>query len=218
MKKTAVDFIQRAASVTVIAIIFVITSLAQSNSGSITGVVNDPNGAVVPNATVTVTNQGTNERRTVQADSEGRYEVPSLSTGVYTVESTASGFQTASVKDVRLAVGERARIDVRMGIGGVDAVVNVTADDTRVETETSTVGDTIQQERIQDNPVNGRDFTQLLATVPGSVQTTNQFQTSINGIPSTFGGSSVLVDGIDAGFCSEILHARMECCQCRATC
>ena len=48
-------------------------------------------------------------------------------------------------------------------------------------------------------PVNGRDFTGLLTTVPGSVQSTNQFQTSINGIPSTFGGSSVLVDGIDAG-------------------
>jgi hypothetical protein len=198
MKKSAVKFIKQAASVTVIAIIFVITSLAQSNTGSITGVVNDPNGAVVPNATVTVTNQGTSERRTVQADSEGRYDVPSLSTGVYTVESTASGFQTASVKDVRLAVGERARIDVTMGVSGVAAVVTV-SDDTPVETETSTIGDTIQQERIQDNPVNGRDFTQLLATIPGSVQTTNQFQTSINGIPSTFGGSSVLVDGIDAG-------------------
>src|SRR5207244_5228628 len=63
----------------------------------------------------------------------------------------------------------------------------------------ATVGDNITPERIQDNPVNGRDFTQLLATVPGSVQSSNQFQTSINGIPSTFGGTSVLVDGIDAG-------------------
>lgn len=198
MRERAVKFISRAASVTVIAIIFVISALAQSNTGSITGVVNDPNGAAVPNATVTVINQGTSERRTVQADSEGRYEVPSLSTGLYTVESTASGFQAASVKDVRLAVGERARIDVTMGVGGVAAEVNVT-DNTRVDTESPTIGDNITAERIQDNPVNGRDFTQLLATVPGSVQSTNQFQTSINGIPSTFGGTSVLVDGIDAG-------------------
>ena len=80
---------------------------------------------------------------------------------------------------------------------GVSAVVQV-ADQTTVDTETSTLGDTVTTARIQDNPVNGRDFTQLLATVPGSVQTTNQFQTSINGIPSTFGGTSVLVDGIDA--------------------
>ena len=73
------------------------------------------------------------------------------------------------------------------------------ADQTPVDTETATIGDNIGPGRIQDNPVNGRDFTQLLATVPGSVQSTNQFQTSINGIPSTFGGTSVLVDGVDAG-------------------
>ena len=85
-----------------------------------------------------------------------------------------------------------------MSTGGVAAVVDV-VDQTRTDTETSTIGDTIGTERIQNNPVNGRDFTGLLATVPGSVQSTNQFQTSINGIPSTFGGASVLVDGIDAG-------------------
>jgi carboxypeptidase family protein/TonB-dependent receptor-like protein len=179
-------------------LIFAGGAFAQSNTGSITGVITDPNGAVVANATVTVTNQGTNEKRTAQSDGEGRYEVPALPNGIYTVEATATGFKATSVKDLRLAVGEKARADVMMTVGGVDAVVTV-AGQTRVDSETSTVGDTIATERISDNPVNGRDFTSLLATVPGSVQTTNQFQTSINGIPSTFGGSSVLVDGIDAG-------------------
>lgn len=179
-------------------LVFAIATFAQSNTGSITGVVADANGAVLPNATVTVMNQGTNEKRTVQSDGEGRYEVPGLPNGIYTVEATATGFKTTSVKDLRLAVGEKARADLMMNVGGVDAVVTV-ADQTRIDLETSTVGDTIATERISDNPVNGRDFTSLLATVPGSVQTTNQFQTSINGIPSTFGGSSVLVDGIDAG-------------------
>jgi hypothetical protein len=179
-------------------LVFATAAFAQSNTGSITGVVSDQNGAVVPNATVTVSNQGTNEKRTAQTDSEGRYEVPALPNGIYTVEATATGFKTTSVKDLRLAVGEKARSDLTMNVSGVDAVVTV-AGQTRVDSETSTVGDTIATERISNNPVNGRDFTGLLATVPGSVQTTNQFQTSINGIPSTFGGSSVLVDGIDAG-------------------
>jgi hypothetical protein len=179
-------------------LVFASAAFAQSNTGSITGVVTDVNGAVVPNAAVTVINQGTNEKRTVQSDAEGRYEVPALPTGIYTVESTATGFQATSIKDLRLAVGERARADVTLKVGGVDATVTV-ASQTRLDSETATVGDTIATERISDNPVNGRDFTALLATVPGSVQTTNQFQTSINGIPSTFGGSSVLVDGIDAG-------------------
>ncbi len=185
------------------AIVFALTlilsgaAFAQSNTGSITGVVSDANGAAIPNATVTVTNTGTNEKRSVQTDGEGRYEVPSLATGVYNVEATASGFQPATRSELRLAVGEKARVDVPMSVGGVDAVVTV-VDQTRTDTETSTIGDTITSERIADNPVNGRDFTGLLSTIPGSVQSTNQFQTTINGIPSTYGGTSVLVDGIDA--------------------
>ena len=171
---------------------------AQSNTGSITGFVNDQNGAVVPNATVTVVNTGTNETKTVQSDDNGLYTAQALSTGVYTVKAAASGFEEASVTGARLAVGEKLRVDVKVGIGAVSAVVTVT-DQTKTDTETAAVGDTISTARIQDVPVNGRDFTSLLATVPGSVQSTNQFQTSINGIPSTFGGASVLVDGIDAG-------------------
>ena len=173
--------------------------LAQSNSGSITGVVQDPNGAIIPNATVTVTNLGTNEERTVQADTNGLYVVPSLSTGNYKVMATASNFQPITVTNVNLAVGQRQRVDLKLTVGDVNATVIVEADQTVIKSETSDVGDTITEQRIADSPVNGRDFTSLLANVPGSVQSTNQFQTSINGIPSTFGGSNVLVDGIDAG-------------------
>jgi len=133
----------------------------------------------------------------VQTNDEGFYEVPSLSTGVYRITATAAGFQETTVTNARLAVGDRLRVDVKMTVGGVSAVVEV-AGQTPTDTETSTIGDTIDPARVSDNPVNGRDFTQLLSTVPGSVQSTNQFQTSINGIPSTFGGASVLVDGIDA--------------------
>ena len=172
---------------------------AQSNTGTITGQVEDANGAAIPNATVTVTNTGTNETRTAQTNDEGFYEIPSLPTGVYKITVSAAGFQESSIADARLAVGEKARFDLKMSAGQVGGSVTVTADQTRVDTETATVGDTINAARIQDAPVNGRDFTGLLATVPGSVQSTNQFQTSINGIPSTFGGASVLVDGIDAG-------------------
>ena len=194
----SISKIKQLCYLTVVLLLTTVASFAQSNTGTITGQVQDQNGAVVPNATVTVTNLGTNESRNVQSNSDGFYEAASLPTGIYKVSATASGFQAATVTDIRLAVGDRQRVDIKLGVGGVAAVVQV-ADTTPVNTETPTVGDTITSARIQDNPVNGRDFTQLLATVPGSVQTTNQFQTSINGIPSTFGGASVLVDGIDAG-------------------
>jgi len=187
-----------AVSLIAILLIFTICAFAQSNTGTITGVVQDANGAIVPNATVTVTNMGTNETKTVTSDSDGRYEAPSLSTGLYKVTASASGFQATTVENARLAVGDKLRVDVIMSVGNVSAVVQVAAQ-TPTDTETSTVGDNINSARIQDNPVNGRDFTGLLATVPGSVQSTNQFQTSINGIPSTFEAASVLVDGIDAG-------------------
>ena len=197
MKVNSISKMTRAISLLMIAFIFAVPIFAQSNTGSITGTVADQNGAAVPNATVTVTNQGTSESKTVTTDSEGIYIAPSLSNGVYKVTAVATGFTEATVTDARLAVGETLRVNVAMGVGGVNAVVTV-ADQTPIDTETSTVGDTIGEARIQDNPVNGRDFTSLLATVPGSVQSTNQFQTSINGIPSTFGGASVLVDGVDA--------------------
>ena len=190
--------IGQAGSLIAIMLLSTFSIFAQSNTGTITGVVQDANGAIVPNATVTVTNMGTNETKTVMTDGDGRYEAPSLSTGIYKVTASASGFQATTVENARLAVGEKLRVDVVMAVAGVSAVVQV-ANQTPTDTETSTLDDTILSARIQDNPVNGRDFTGLLATVPGSVQTTNQFQTSINGIPSTFGGTSVLVDGIDAG-------------------
>jgi len=120
MKIPAINKIKRAVSLLTVAIIFVVSALGQANTGSITGIVTDPAGAVVANATVTVTNQGTNEKRTVQADAEGRYEVLSLPTGVYTIEASGTGFQATSVKDLRLAVGEKARADVALTVlGGV---------------------------------------------------------------------------------------------------
>ena len=198
MKKGKIRQLKQTISPIAMILLLAIGIFAQSNTGSITGFVRDVNGAVVANATVIVTNTGTNESRTVQTDADGRYEVPSLSTGVYNITASASGFQETTINDANLAVGEKARFDVNLSVGEVGATVVVSADQTKVDTETSTIGDTINEARIADSPVNGRDFTQLLANVPGSVQSTNQFQTSINGIPSTFGGASVLVDGIDA--------------------
>ncbi|HMJ09193.1 MAG TPA: carboxypeptidase regulatory-like domain-containing protein, partial [Pyrinomonadaceae bacterium] len=188
---------RRASSLLAMALMLTFAAFGQSNTGSITGVVTDPNGAIVPNATVTITNVGTTETKTVTTDGDGRYEAPSLSTGAYKVTVAATSFQETSLNDVQLAVGEKRRLDIVVTLPGTAAEVTVVAQ-TPTDTETSTIGDTIGLSRVADNPVNGRDFTQLLATIPGSVQTTNQFQTTINGIPSTFGGSSVLVDGIDA--------------------
>ena len=85
MKIQLLTKIKQASSLLAIALVFSLVAFAQSNTGSITGVVTDPNGAVVPSITVTITNQGTNETRTVTTDSQGRYDVPSISTGIYSI-------------------------------------------------------------------------------------------------------------------------------------
>src|SRR6478672_10157928 len=121
--------------IAVVLLLTAVASFAQSNTGTITGQVEDANGAVVPNATVTVTNLGTNESRTVQSNDQGFYEAASLPTGLYKVAATASGFQEASVTDIRLAVGDRQRVNINVGVGQVTAVVDV-ADQTPVNTET----------------------------------------------------------------------------------
>src|SRR5690242_2519315 len=88
-----VEKIKWVSSIATILIAVAIAAFAQSNTCTITGVVQDVNGAVVPNATVTVTNVGTNETKTVTTDNDGRYEAPSLSIGLYKVTAAASGFQ-----------------------------------------------------------------------------------------------------------------------------
>jgi hypothetical protein len=172
-------------------------ALAQFNTGAITGIVTDSSGGVLAGATILITNSGTNDSRTVVADAQGRYDAPALSTGTYRVEASLDGFQTRKIDGIQLAVGERARVDVKLSVGQVAETVVVTGQ-TRVNTETANIGSTIGQTSVANLPINGRDFTLLLATVPGSVQSSNFFQTSINGVPTWF-GQSVLVDGIDSG-------------------
>src|SRR5882724_1054610 len=188
----------RAIAILITLLCLAVAAAAQFNTGSITGVVRDSNGAAIANASVKITNIGTNETKTVQTDSDGRYEAAVLPTGRYNVEATSANFSPQLIKDVPLAVGQKARVDLTLAAGSVSATITVNAEQTTTDTEKSSVGGTITPSQVADLPINGRDFTQLLATVPGSVQTSNFFQTSLNGVPSWF-GQSVLVDGIDAG-------------------
>ena len=140
--------IGKTATAAAAALVLSIGIFAQSNTGTITGTVQDANGAAVPNASVKLTNIGTNETKTVTTDGNGVYRAPSLSNGVYKVSVTASGFQPTSITDARLAVGDTLRVNITVGVQGVEAAVEVTADQTPTDTETATLGDTVLQARI----------------------------------------------------------------------
>ncbi|MCA1620952.1 MAG: TonB-dependent receptor [Acidobacteria bacterium] len=150
------------------AVAFVFPVAAQSNKGTITGTVTDPNGAVVKDATVTATNAATGETRTATTSEDGTYVMPALDPGLYSVRIEAAGFQPTNVQEVKLETGGRQAVDVVMTVGAVGGdTVTVTAEAPLAETETSVRGDLITGREVTDLPLPQRNFTLLATLSPG---------------------------------------------------
>lgn len=140
---------------------------AQTSFGTITGIVTDPSGAVVANAKVTIANVDTNGVREFQTDPSGTYNVPSLPPGHYIVKVEASGFSTQQGTPLTLAADQTARIDFKLTLGGTSQVVTVDTSASALQTESPTVGTTIDAKKVVDLPLNGRNFVQLAQLIPG---------------------------------------------------
>src|SRR5579884_715670 len=156
--------------------LFLLASFAAyaQGTGSITGVVRDNTGAVVPGAQVTVTStaQGTQFRTTT--NSNGEYLVAALIPGSYTVEVAATGFNTFEAKDIVLRVAEKQRVDATLSVGEVKTAVNVEAAATQVQTETAELSGVVTGKEISQIVLNGRNFTQLISLTPGVMNNTGQ--------------------------------------------
>ena len=140
-------------------------ALAQT-FGEITGVVSDPSGGVVVGASLTVTNPQTNFTRRTTTNSAGNYSFPSLQPGLYNVRAEMQGFQTEIRNGVELQVEQVARIDFQLRVGAVAETVEVAGGAPLLNTENVTVGTVIDNQRIVDLPLNGRNFVQLIALSP----------------------------------------------------
>src|SRR5262245_4680619 len=134
--------------------------------GEMTGEVNDASGAVMPGATVVVTNQNTNIRRQGVTNGSGVYSFPSLQPGIYSVRVEKVGFQSQVRSGIELQVQAVARIDFRLDVGQVTEALNVSAQAALLVTENATTGTVIENKRIEDLPLNGRNFLQLIALAP----------------------------------------------------
>jgi len=175
-----------------------VAAVAQLDTGSIQGVIRDTTGAVIPNATVVVTNEGTQRAYHATANAQGEYNMPSLPVGIYSVAASYKGFGTSTVTTIPLNASELHRTDVTLRPGSDTQQVTVTSNQMQVNTLGADLGTTIGADRIANLPLNGRDFTDLLALVPGSV-TSGQFgQTSLGGAETSFAGVNILLDGADA--------------------
>jgi carboxypeptidase family protein/TonB-dependent receptor-like protein len=140
---------------------------AQAVTGTILGTVTDSSGAVVPGATVTLTNTATGVSRTVVTDSSGEYTAPSLRTGTYSVKTEIQGFKTVTMSDVAVGVDQKVRIDVKLEPGALTEAVTIRAEAPLVQTSSSELGTTVNSEVIEAIPLNGRNFVSLTRTVPG---------------------------------------------------
>ena len=141
--------------------------LCAQNYGEINGTVTDPSGAVISGATVTVTNTATNIARTAQTNAAGNYTLPFLAPGLYDVRAEQAGFKAVTRSGVQLQVGSIARINVAMEVGAVTEEVAVTGAAPLLTTEGTAVGTVIENKRIVDLPLNGRNYLQLIALSPG---------------------------------------------------
>src|SRR5581483_6625174 len=140
--------------------------------GSFSGEVTDATGADIPNATVTATNQGTNQQRTATTDASGRYVIVQLPVGTYTISASAAGFKTVQNRDVNLEVQQNRSIDFRMQPSAVTTEVVVSSQVAQVEVQKNdaTLGQTIHAEQVSELPLNGRNFVQLALLGPGTTQ------------------------------------------------
>ena len=152
-----------------------LTALAWGSiTGSISGVVTDPSGAVVSGASVVAIDTQTGVRTTVTSDTKGFYSFSSLPVGTYDVEVTQPGFRTFSKMGLVIDANSAVRLDVALQVGAVSEKVEVRSDTVHVETESTQLGQVISGTTMTAVPLNGRSYTNLLALQPGVSPYTTQ--------------------------------------------
>jgi hypothetical protein len=140
---------------------------AQTTTGGITGVIQDAGGGVLPGVAIKATHGATNAETTAVSNQDGIYVLRGLPVGRYTVVAELSGFQTSKNTDVVVRVNEDVRLDVGLKVGAVSETVTVSGMASSVDTVTGTLKTVVDQERIENLPLNGRNPTQLMTLVAG---------------------------------------------------
>ena len=175
---------------------------AQSATGTILGSIQDTTDGVLVGAAVVVVNTGTGVQRELFTDALGYYEAPLLPPGEYQVVAALSGFRTAVRQGIRLQVNQRAVVDFILEVGDVAEQVVVTADASPLQTQNATVGTVVDNTKLTELPLNGRDFFQLATIVSGAVPPAQGSQNSTQGGAISINGvreqsNNFLLDGID---------------------
>ncbi len=186
-----------------LALLTVPATLAQAPTGIITGTIADESGALIPNATIIITNKATSAARTVTANTEGLFSAPALPAGLYEVRAEVPGFKTM-LREATVVVGSTTTVNLQMQLGGTKDVVTVEAATAQVNYENHTIEGVIERSTIQELPLNGRSFMQLASLEPGVTITpgsTAQFNTLFT--VSILGAGNHTVFTVDGGNISD---------------
>jgi hypothetical protein len=149
-----------------LAVLITTAAWAQAPTGTISGVVHDQSGAVIPAATITIRHVDTGVLRHLTSETDGSFSAPALAAGNYEVTAELSGFRTQRL-EVNVATGRVSTIEMTMEVGGAAERVTVAANAVHVETEQHAVTGVITRQKIQELPLNGRSFLQLAFLEPG---------------------------------------------------
>jgi len=167
---------------------------AQVSGATLSGLITDPSGAGIPNATVAIKNVETEEVRSVPTNGDGFYSAPNLLPGKYEVTITAQGFDKVVQKGVTLTVGAEQALNLTVKVGQVTQTVEVMASPPEIQTSSSTISATVDATTIRELPLNGRDWASLAALEPGVSSIVNQAQTTFNANKGNRGFGNQLSD------------------------
>jgi hypothetical protein len=151
------------------AVLAAFPAAAQTTFGSILGTVTDQTGAALSGTTVTLTNVGTADHRTVQTDNNGSYQFVNLTPGTYSLDFEKTGFQRVKRESIPVVVQSAVRVNASLQVGNVNQTVNVEAAAPIIETQPGPLGQTVEGRVVQEMPLNGRNVFNLLTLAPGVV-------------------------------------------------
>ena len=177
-------------------------SFGQTSTATLIGTVQDSTGAILPDVTVSVTSTERNISLSTRTNEVGSYVLPALSPGNYSVTAELPGFKRAVREGVVLQVNQLGRIDIRLQLGSIEETIRVIGAAPLLETESSSRGSTIDQQKILELPLNGRDYNQLAGLAPGVVPSTPRlavlnFKGAINVNGNRVFDNVFLLDGVD---------------------
>ncbi|HEY6249546.1 MAG TPA: carboxypeptidase-like regulatory domain-containing protein, partial [Candidatus Angelobacter sp.] len=168
---------QKCGGLLLILVLFSLCSFADTN-GKIYGLVTDSSGGVIASATVTAIQAATGEQKTTQTDSRGNYSLLALPPGQYDLRVRISGFRIYEQQGIKVDVSSALEINVVLAVGSTEAKVVVTSDALRVEEANTQLGDVIGGRTMENLPLNGRSYTNLLGLQSGVIPVSS-------GIPDT---------------------------------